>query len=184
MRRAFYLFLMKQGCRPSEARALRWEDIGLKNGIVTIRADSTGRYSSRILGTGCESSALASQLLEALKDLPRNIARWVVTFRGQPITQWMVSAYCRRAAKKAGVRVSCYEGTRPSLASQAINRGCPDGKISRMLGHKSSASTKRCAQLLTESLKDIWGPSPGDRPQTVPGAIVTNGTLLNFKGKT
>ncbi len=28
--RTFYLFLMKQGCRPGEARALRWENVDLK----------------------------------------------------------------------------------------------------------------------------------------------------------
>ena len=127
------------------------------------------------------TTPLHPEVLEALANLPRNIAGWVFTYRGQPITQWMASAYWRRAAKKAGVTVSCYEGTRHSLASQAINRGCPDGKISKMLGHKSSASTRRYAKLLTESLKDIWGPSPGDRPQTVPYGVGTNDNLLNFK---
>ena len=36
--RAFYLFLMKMGCRPGEARALRWEDVDLKQGLAIIRA--------------------------------------------------------------------------------------------------------------------------------------------------
>ena len=34
IRRTFYLFLMKQGCRPGEARALRWGNLDLKNGIA------------------------------------------------------------------------------------------------------------------------------------------------------
>ena len=36
--RTFYYFLMKQGCRPGEARALRWEKIDFKNNLVTIDA--------------------------------------------------------------------------------------------------------------------------------------------------
>ena len=62
---------------------------------------------------------------------------------------------------KAGVKVSCYEGTRHSLASQAINRGCPDGKISKMLGHKSSASTKKVCQALDFEFERGVGSSPG-----------------------
>jgi integrase len=182
IRRAFYLFLMKQGCRPGEARAMRWENVDLKNGIVTICAGfDRENFKNYTKERDVRPLPLHPQVWDALSNLPRNIAGWVFTFRGQPITQWMASAYWRRAAKKAGVTVSCYEGTRHSLASQAINRGCPDGKISKMLGHKSSASTRRYAKLLTESLKDIWGPSPVDRPQTVPQGAGTMLNLLNYK---
>jgi len=184
VRRTFYLFLMKQGCRPGEARALRWENVDLKNGIVTICAGfDRETFKPYTKERDVRPLPLHPQVCEALANLPRNIAGWVFTFRGQPITQWMASAYWRRAATRAGVKVSCYEGTRHSLASQAINRGCPDGKISKMLGHKSSASTRRYAKLLTESLKDIWGPSPGDRPQTVPQGVGAKTNLLNFKDK-
>jgi integrase len=182
IRRAFYLFLMKQGCRPGEARALRWEHVDLKNGIVTICAGfDRENFKNYTKERDVRPLPLHPEVWETLANLPRNIAGWVFTYRGEPITQWMASAYWRRAAKKAGVKVSCYEGTRHSLASQAINRGCPDGKISKMLGHKSSASTKRYAKLLTESLKDIWGPSPGDRPQTVPKGLGAKNKLLNIK---
>jgi integrase len=182
IRKVFYLFLMKQGCRPGEARALRWENVDLKNSVVTICAGfDRENFKPYTKERDVRPLPLHPEVREALANLPRNIAGWVFTYRGQPITQWMASAYWRRAAKKAGVTVSCYEGTRHSLASQAINRGCPDGKISKMLGHKSSASTRRYAKLLTESLKDIWGPSPGDRPQSVPYRVGTNDNLLNYK---
>ncbi|MGC2433217.1 MAG: tyrosine-type recombinase/integrase [Desulfobaccales bacterium] len=184
IRRTFYLFLMKQGCRPGEARALRWGNLDLKNGIVTICAGfDRETFKPYTKERDVRPLPLHPQVGEALANLPRNLAGWVFTFRGQPITQWMASAYWRRAALKAGVKVSCYEGTRHSLASQAINRGCPDGKISKMLGHKSSASTKRYAKLLTSSLKEVWGSSPADRPQTVPQGVGAKTNILEFKDK-
>jgi integrase len=184
IRRAFYLFLMKQGCRPGEARALRWENVDLKNGIVTICAGfDRENFKPYTKERDVRPLPLHPAIWEVLESLPRNIAGWVFTYRGQPITQWMASAYWRRAAKKAGVSVSCYEGTRHSLASQAINRGCPDGKISKMLGHKSSASTKRYAKLLTESLKEIWGASPEERPRIVPKGKNAAGNTLKLKDK-
>jgi integrase len=157
VRRAFYFFLIKQGCRPGEARALRWENLDLKNGIVTICAGfDRENFKPYTKERDVRSLPLHPLVKEALQAIPRNIAGWVFTFRGQPITQWMASAYWRRAAKKAGVNISCYEGTRHSLASQAINQGCPEGIIGKMLGHKCGASTKRYAKLLTETLKEVW----------------------------
>jgi integrase len=36
--RTFFLFLMKQGCRPGEARALKWDKVDLKMNRVAISA--------------------------------------------------------------------------------------------------------------------------------------------------
>lgn len=156
-RRAFYLFLIKQGCRGGEARALRWENIDLKNGLVMIRAafdretfkPYTKERDFRLL-------PLHPRVVEALKELPRNLTGWVFTFRSEPLTQWMASACWRRAAKKAGVKINCYQGTRHSLASQAVNRGVPLNIVGKFLGHKSAASTNRYAKLQTETLKAVW----------------------------
>ncbi len=157
IRRAFYLFLIWQGCRPGEARALRWENVDLKGGIVTIcAAFDRENFKPYTKEKDFRPLPLHPEVKEALLNLPRNIAGWVFTYRGQPITQWMASAYWRRAAKKAGVQISCYEGTRHSLASQAINEGVPESIIGKMLGHKSPVSTKRYAKLLTDNLKRIW----------------------------
>jgi integrase len=156
-RRAFYLFLIKQGCRGGEARALRWENVDLKNGLAMIRsAFDRETFKPYTKERDFRLLPIHPLVIEALKNLPRHLAGWVFTFRGEPLTQWMASACWRRAANKAGVQINCYQGTRHSLASQAVNRGVPLNIIGKFLGHKSAASTSRYAKLQTDTLKAVW----------------------------
>jgi len=50
-------------------------------------------------------------------------------------------------------KITLYEGTRHSLASQAINRGVPISTIQKFLRHESSKMTQRYAHLKTETLR-------------------------------
>ena len=164
IRRAFYLFLMKQGCRPGEARALRWENVDLKNDIVTIAAGfNMNEFKPYTKERDVRYLPLHPEVKDALLSIPRNLSGWVFTSEGKPLTQCMVSHYWRRTARKVGVKVSCYEGTRHSLASQAINRGISERKIGDFLGHKTLTSTRRYAKMKTDSLKEIWGQEGQDR---------------------
>jgi integrase len=158
VRQAFYLFLMKQGCRPGEARALRWENLDFKNDLVTIAA-SFDREEFRPFTKEREVRYLPlhPEVRDALLSLPRALSGWVFTYRGEHLSQWMASAYWRRAANKVGIKVCCYEGTRHSLASQAINRGVSERKIGDMLGHKNLTSTRRYAKMRAVSLREVWG---------------------------
>ena len=61
------------------------------------------------------------------------------------------------AAERVGVEVTCCEGTRHSLAGQAINQGCSERIVGDMLGHKTLKSTRRYAKMKSESLKAVWG---------------------------
>jgi len=158
VRRAFYLFLMKQGCRPGEARALKWENLDLKNGYVTIAASfNINEFKPYTKERDVRYLPLHPEVWKVLLSLPRQLSGWVFTLNGKPLTQWTASDYWRRAARKAKIRVCCYQGTRHSLASQAINRGVSERKIGDMLGHKTLTSTRRYAKLHADSLKEVWG---------------------------
>ncbi|MEW6659697.1 MAG: site-specific integrase [Thermodesulfobacteriota bacterium] len=156
--RAFFLFLIHQGCRPNEARALRWEKVDFKNDIVTIDAAfdlNTFRASTKEGDT--RYLPLHPRVKEALLQLPRHLNGFVFVNRlGRPLSGCRVYDHWRQAAAKAGVKVTCYEGTRHSLASQAINRGVSERIVGDMLGHKTAASTRRYAKMRAESLKQMW----------------------------
>jgi integrase len=156
--RAFHLFLMRQGCRPNEARALRWENLDFKHDIVTINAAfDLNRFRSSTKEEDARYLPPHPEVREALLQLPRHLTGFVFVNRhGRPLSASQVYVHWRRAAEKVGVKVTNYEGTRHSLASQAINRGVSEGIVGDMLGHKTITSTRRYAKMKTNTLRQMW----------------------------
>jgi integrase len=156
--RAFYLFLMKQGCRPNEARALKWGDINLKENVVVIRsAFDMNEYRPFTKEKDVRVLPLHPRVKEALLKLPRSLGGFVFVNRhGRALSARRVYENWRKAAKLAGVEVTCYEGTRHSLASQAVNHGVSMRLVKEFLGHKSEKSTCRYAKVMVSSLTKIW----------------------------
>jgi site-specific recombinase XerD len=118
---------------------------------------------------------------QALLQLPRHLNGFVFVNRlGRPLSGCRVYDHWRQAARKAGVNVTCYEGTRHSLASQAINRGVSERIVGDMLGHKTRSSTRRYAKMKADTLKQVWGElgeeaaSVSTHEQTVSKAKVMN----------
>ena len=162
---AFYLFLIKQGARPNEARALRWENLDFKNDVVTIAAAfDRDIFKPHTKERDVRYLPLNPLVKEAILKLPRALNGFVFQHKGEPITHNMASHVWRRAALKAGIQISCYEGTRHSVGSQAANAGVSIYKISAYLGHKDIASTKRYAKLITKELEEVW---VNERPREV-----------------
>ncbi|MHB8158205.1 MAG: tyrosine-type recombinase/integrase [Desulfocucumaceae bacterium] len=157
--RAFFLFLMKQGCRPGEARALKWHDMDLKNEEVVIRAAmDLGEYRPHTKERDVRYQPLHSAVLEALRRLPRSLNGYVFVNRaGRPLSATRIRMQWRYAALAAGLDIGCYQGTKHSLASQAINRGVPERLLQDFLGHRDPRSTRRYAKTLTKTLKEVWG---------------------------
>jgi integrase len=174
--RAFYLFLVHQGCRPNEARALRWEKVDFKNDMVIIDAAfdlNTFRTSTKEKDT--RYLPLHPDVKAALSQLPRHLNGFVfVNSHGRPLSGCRVYDHWRQAAKKAGIKVTCYEGTRHSLASQAINRGVSERIVGDMLGHKTPSSTRRYAKMKSDTLRQMWENPDTERPAraTVSGLSV------------
>ena len=156
--RAFHLFLVHQGCRPNEARALRWEKVDFKHDTVIIDAAfDLNRFRPSTKENDIRYLPLHPEVREALQQLPRHLNGYVFVNRhGRPLSASQVYVHWRRAAEKAGIKVTNYEGTRHSLASQAINRGVSERIVGDMLGHKTITSTRRYAKMLTETLRHVW----------------------------
>lgn len=175
--RVFYLFLMHQGCRPNEGRALRWEKVDFKNDMVVIDAAfdlNTFRTSTKEGDT--RYLPLHPEVKEALSKLPRHLNGFVFVNRhGRPLSGCRVYDHWRQAARKAGVKVTCYEGTRHSLASQAINRGVSERIVGDMLGHKTPSSTRRYAKMKADTLRQMWENPDAEQPKrkTVSGPSVS-----------
>lgn len=154
IKRALFQFLMETGCRHGEARALRWERLNLREGYATIAAamdedvyrESTKEKNIRVLPLG-------DTILEVLRSLPHSLSGFVFAPAGKPLTMNQVWHTWNRAAKKLGIKVSPYQGTRHSLASQLINNGVSDITVQQILGHKTPEMMHRYAKFKLGTLR-------------------------------
>lgn len=153
--RTYFLFLMLTGCRPNEARALRWQDLDLERGTASIHnAMDLNHFRPSTKEKDWRHLPLHPVLLESLARLPRTLhTDYVFTYRGKPLVGNTVEGVWRRAAKRAGLDIGCYQGTKHSLGCRLLNAGIRKEVIQALMGHKDSKSTDRYAKFVSDSLK-------------------------------
>ena len=178
--RALFLFLMKQGCRPNEARALKWDRVDWDNNLVKINAAmDEGVFRGHTKTRDIRTLPIHPEVREAMEAIPtRALSGFVFTYRGEPLKENTVNSVWRRVTRKAGLDISLYQGTKHSGGSQAINAGVPIKIIQEMMGHKDPRTTAKYLKVATETLKGYW-----DRPRTVREGKKYKAKLLDFKKK-
>ncbi len=152
-----FFFMLRQGVRPSEARALHWEDIDLENGAITIRRTfSDNIYREKTKTKNQRVIPLDDDVYDMLKGM-RNLSGFVFKFKTKVYTnRSTIAKIWDRAVKRTGLpHISLYEGTRHSVASQAGNRGEDLNLIQSLLGHTNSKTTRRYVHLNAKGLKVV-----------------------------
>ncbi len=154
------LFSATHGTRPGETRALQHHDIDLKNDLVTIQrafADNDLRpftKSKRI-----RIVPLDPNWKELYLTRPRHVDAEGFVFcdsTGKPHGRNWCRNQWNAAREKAGVaHITLYQGTRHSIASQAVNDGQSLYKVSKFLGHSNLEQTKRYSHLEVNALRSI-----------------------------
>ena len=144
---AYFSFLVHMGCRPSEARALRWEEVDLEKKIVTIRAGmDLNHYRATTKEQDVRILPLAPEAIVALRSIPRGIG-YVFHRDGKPFTSQRVQQLWRQATTAAGIDIPLYQGTKHSMGCRARLEGVPLDVIQDWFGHKSAVSTRRYAKI-------------------------------------
>jgi site-specific recombinase XerD len=158
-------------------------DIDLKNDLVTIAASfDRGHYRSFTKEREVRYLPLHPQVKEAMLQLPRHLSGYVFINRlGRVLSARRVDAVWKMAAAAADIKVTCYEGTRHSFASQAINRGVSQRKVGDFMGHRWEASTRRYAKMQSDSLREVWGGEVC--PQSVPEGKSIKAKILKIRHK-
>jgi integrase len=131
-----------------------WSDI--KDGFVTIAAGmDQNTYRPCTKEKEIRKLPIHPQCLEELETLPRALNGFVFTYRGKPLRKEYVNATWRRAARRAGVNINCYQGTRHSLISQLLNAGYSEALVRQIAGHRCDSSIQRYRHLKAESLRPL-----------------------------
>lgn len=126
--------------RPSEVRALKWNDFDFKSGKLWIRNHVTcgeievGRKSNE----GVHSIMLSTELIKAISKMPIPINRDALMFSGKK--KELISEQCLRRAWKRAMKlaklpyIDLYRGTKSSRLSQWLRQGFSKSDISAVAG--------------------------------------------------
>jgi integrase len=154
-------FLMLQGCRPGEARALKCKDVNLRDLTMTISASfSREVYREKRKGRGAKPVVIPihSEMIDYLKERVSNNLPEAFVFvdprTGGPYTENALRRIWDNIRKKTGIKsLRLYDATRHSFASQLVNTGSTLFKVSKLLGHATTKTSERYAHPDVESLR-------------------------------
>ncbi len=138
----FYIYVMSfTGMRPNEFLNLKWEDVDLDRGFITIKSDNKLKSGRKI--------AIHQNLLEILKD------RDVLSIKVCPyISRHSARSAVSNAGKKIGLKISPYS-LRKTFASLMAENEVSPFKLAKMMGHSNIGTTyKYYVEFEEEKLKE------------------------------
>ena len=133
-------FLWLTGCRPSEAIALKWENVSLlKKKIKFCEAEvmASGKLCKRS-GTKTEPFRyfpINQDLNSLLTELPHNSEYVFTSYDGTTITQHNLSRVWMLLLKNLGIRHRIPYQLRHSMVSYHANRGFPLPQLAKIIGN-------------------------------------------------
>ncbi len=167
--RGIFLALAHLGLRPGEARALDVADYDFGTGWLRIDKAMKGtNLNAPIRGTKTGKGkrlpvgATVAQWIEGNVDTASRLMR-VPLFTnpraGTRWSHWALTDAWKRATEAVGVAgVKLYEGTKHTMATDAVRRGVGERQLQAFLGHKDARSTRRYARLGDEALISVLRP--------------------------
>jgi len=170
--RPIFFFLTRQGLRPAEAAAVKWGDIDLSSGIITIqRTFSNRQIVERTKTKKVRPRLLHPEVLEILKSVPRGLPNLFVFLNPQnrkPYQNYTLERIWNKACESAETQIGLYEATRHSVASMAASAGVSINIIKEVLGHTDIRTTQRYSHVDVLAQGKVF--EAQNCPQTVPGA--------------
>jgi integrase len=158
MDRGFLLFTAREMVRPSETRALFWEDLDFKFDRVTIRRHfSLNELREATKSKNIKILPLDGEVRQSLLALPRHITSPFVFWKGKqgrPFSESWARKLWKRVSLRMGIDISLYQGTRHSSATEAADRVGIDA-VQEFLAHTNRKMTQRYAQKNPERLRKV-----------------------------
>lgn len=156
--RAFILFTARQMIRPCETRALQWNDLDLRRGIVTIRRHfSLNELRPTTKSKNIKRLPLDGEVQRILTSLPRHIISPFVFWKGKsgkPFSESWARKLWKRTSSPLGINISLYQGTRHSSATEAADRAGIDA-TQEFLHHTNRRMTERYVKQNPERLRKV-----------------------------
>lgn len=171
---------LSSGLRIGELCALKWEDLDIDNGIITVRktiqriyiVDEGRKRTEIVIDTPKTKNSIrdipmTTDLLSVIKPLKKvvNNDYYVLTNDVKPTEPRTYRNYYKRLMKKLDIPELKFHGLRHSFATRCIESKCDYKTVSVILGHSNISTTlnlyvhpnleqkKKCINQMKRSLK-------------------------------
>ena len=135
------LFALNTGMRRSEIFNLKWKDVDLQAGLITVVETKSGDF---------RKIPINSQLKEILENIEKYLGcPYVCNYNGRKIND--VKSGFNRAVKRAGIEDFRFHDLRHTFASHLVMGGVSLVAVKELLGHKSIEMTLRYSHLSVEN---------------------------------
>lgn len=170
---------LSTGLRIGEICALKWSDINVTDGILTVNRtieriyiiEGEKKHTELVINSpktknSCREIPMNKELLGMLKPLKKvvNDDYYILTNDERPIEPRTYRNYYKRLMEKLDIPKLKYHGLRHSFATRCIEVGCDYKTVSVLLGHSNISTTlnlyvhpnmeqkKRCIDKVFKSL--------------------------------
>ena len=150
------LICLFTGIRIGEICALKWSDINVYDGILTVNRtieriyiiEGERKHTELVINTpktknSCREIPINKELLTMLKPLKKviNDDYYILTNDERPTEPRTYRNYYKRLMEKLDIPKLKYHGLRHSFATRCIEVGCDYKTVSVLLGHSNISTT-------------------------------------------
>ena len=170
---------LSTGLRIGEICALKWSDINVADGTITVQrtieriyvVEGGKKHTQLVINTpktvnSCREIPMSKELLAMVKPMKKvvNGDYYVLTNEDKPTEPRTYRNYYNRLMEKLDIPKLKYHGLRHSFATRCIEAGCDYKTVSVLLGHSNISTTlnlyvhpnmeqkKRCINTMLKSL--------------------------------
>jgi len=150
------IFMMMTGCRPSEARALQWDDVKFSRGEIIFR--NTFDCKEKLVmvkGKRPMPIPIIDDVRILLESIEKTLQPFVFinAFTGRPFSAHLTDVFGTACKRALGYKIGMAKAGRTSFAQQMANNGMEISMLSRFLRHTDTKITKRYYEYKTSSMK-------------------------------
>ena len=148
--RAIVTIAVETGMRRGEILGLRWSEVDLVEGQVTLMPERTKTAEGRIIPLTARAAAALIKLQWADQG-KQQVFVFENGVTGKP--QREIKKFFDNACRKAGLADLHFHDLRHTFASWALQRGVQEQTVQHWLGHKTRSMTQRYVHLRVEDLR-------------------------------
>lgn len=142
-----FWFIAQTGCRPCEARHLKWEDVLFSQRLLRLKSQKTSQ--------GMRYIPVSDSMIQFLGGLSPRPTGYVFSFDGGQVSKDHLEKTVKKTREEVGLAsgLSLY-GLRHGYATKLAAHDVNENKIRRLLGHTSVKTTQRYINMKLDDLRE------------------------------